>query len=97
MAGEFAVVRAGELAVVMGDEFVSDVNSMVAAGVTSVGDPSRKAATHSTTVPLYCSSAGMISVSTNLPFSLTVVDLMSGNCLTGEPFTLQSTIASGDI
>ena len=69
MAGKFAVVQAGELAFVMGGEFVSDVNSMVAAGVTSVGvSPSRKRARHSTTVPLYCSSAGMISESTKLPF-----------------------------
>ena len=62
---------------------------MVAAGVLSVGDPSRKIARHTTTVPLYCGSAGMVSVYTMLPFSLIEPELMSGNCLTGKPFTIQ--------
>ena len=69
---------------------------MVATGVTSVGDPSVKTARHSTTVPLYCGSAGMVSVYTLLPFSLTEPDMMSGNSPNGELFTLQVMIASDD-
>ncbi len=76
--------------VVPGKESVG-VKSMVAAGVTSGRDPSRKKATHSTTVPLYCGSAGMVRVYTMLPLSLIEPDLMSGNCpfVSGKPFTLQ--------
>ena len=67
------------------------MKKMVAAGdiSNSGGDPSKKTATHSTTVPLYCGSAGMVRVSTMIPLSLTEPDLMSGNCPLGEPFTLQ--------
>ena len=47
------------------------VNIMIAAGVLSVGvSPSRKTARHTTTVPLYCDSAGMVSVSILLPCTL---------------------------
>ena len=70
---------------------------MVAAGVLSVGDPSRKIARHSTTVPLYCGSAGMVSVYTVLPLSLIEPDLMSENRSTSEPFTLQVMRASNDV
>ena len=72
-------------------------NIMVAAGVTSIGVPSKKTATHSTSVPLYCGSAGMVSVCTMLSFSLTEPDLMSGKLLAGEPFTLQVMKALDDI
>ena len=72
-------------------------NIMVAAGVTSVGVPSKKTATHSTTVPLYCGSAGTVSVCTILPFSLTEPDLMSGKSPDGEPFTLQKMRTSDDV
>ena len=65
------------------------VKNMEAGGDTSVGDPSKKTATHCTTVPLYCGSAGMVRVYTMIPFSLTEPDLMLGNCATGKPFTLQ--------
>ena len=61
--GEFAVVLAGTLIVMSVGEFVV-VNDiiMVAIGDLSVGDPFRKRARHTTSVPLYCSSAGMVSV-----------------------------------
>ena len=62
---------------------------MIAAGDTSGGDPLKKIATHSTTVPLYCGSAGMVRVLTTLPSSFTEPDLMSGNRPTDDPFTLQ--------
>ena len=96
MVGEFTIVLAGELAVVMVGKVVI-VNIMVAAGVTSVRDPSVKTARHSTTVPLYCGSAGMVSVSTLPPFSMIEPELMSGNSPSGEPFTLQVMIASDDV
>ena len=96
MTSELAIVLAGELAVVTVGEFVR-VKIMVAAGVTLVGVPSTKKARHSTTVPLYCSSAGMVSVYTMLPLSLTEPALMSGNCPSGELFTLQPMIASDDM
>ena len=72
-------------------------NIMVAAGVTSVGDPSKKTAQHSTTVPLYCGSAGTVRVCTILPFSLTEPDLMLGKSLDGEPFTVQKMVTSDDV
>ena len=70
---------------------------MVAAGVTSVGDPSKKTARHSTSVPSYCGSDGMVSVYTMLPLSLIKPDLMLGNCPTDEPFNLQVMRASDDV
>ena len=70
------------------------MKNMVAGGDTSGGDPSMKKATHSTTVPLYCGSAGMVRMSTMVPFSLTEPDLMSGNRPLDEPFTLQKMSAS---
>ena len=73
------------------------VKNMVAGGVTSGGDPSRKKATHTTTVPLYCGSAGMVRVDTMLPFSFTEPGVMSGNCPTNEPFTLQTMSALDDV
>ena len=69
---------------------------MVAAGVVS-RDPLKRIATHSTTVPLYCGSAGMVRVYTVLPSSLTEPDLMSGNRPTDDPFTLQIMSASEDV
>ena len=75
--------------VVSCDETARVKNNMVAAGDTSVGDPSKKTATHTTTVPLYCGSAGMVRVSTIVPLSFTEPDLISGNCSSGKPFTLQ--------
>ena len=78
--------------VASGSEIVG-VKNMVAGGDTSVGDDSpKKIATHSTTVPLYCGSAGMVRVYTMLPFSLTKSVLISENCLTVKPFTLQEII-----
>ena len=77
--------------VASGSEIVG-VKNMVAGGDTSVGDPSKKIATHSTTVPLYCGWAGMVRVYTMLPFSLTKSVLISENCLTVKPFTLQEII-----
>ena len=77
-------------------EFVG-VKNTVAAGVTSFGDPSKKTATHSTTVPLYCGSDGMVSVCTMLPLSLTEPDLMSGNCPTDKLFTFQVMRTSNDL
>ena len=74
---------------VVSDGETARVKKMVAAGDTSGRDPSRKTATHSTTVPLYCDSAGMVRVCTMLPSSFTEPDLMSGNCLTAKLFTLQ--------
>ena len=65
------------------------MKNMVAGGDTSGRDPSKKTATHSTTVPLYCGSAGMVRVLTIVPLSLTDPGLMSGNRPLGEPFTLQ--------
>ena len=65
------------------------MKNMVAGGDTSGGDPSMKKATHSTTVPLYCGSAGMVRMSTMVPFSLTEPDLMLRNCPLDKPFTLQ--------
>ena len=82
--------------IVPGSESVG-VNNMIAGGDTSVGDPLRKTATHSTTVPLYCGSAGIVRVSTLLPSSFTEPGLMSGNCPTDDPFTLQTMIASDDV
>ena len=73
------------------------VKNMVAGGDTSVGDPSMKTATHSTTVPLYCGSAGMVRVSTLLPSSLMEPCLMSGNCPIGNPFTSQVMKALNDV
>ena len=78
-------------------EFVG-VNNMVATGVTSVGvSPSRKTARHTTSVPLYCGSARMVSVCTMLPISLTEPDLMSGKSPDGEPFTVQRMRTSDDV
>ena len=77
----------------MVDKFACTI-IIVASGVTSDGDPLKKAATHSTLVPLYCCSAGMVSVYTMLPLSFTEPGLMSGNCPTDEPFTLQVMKAS---
>ena len=71
-------------------------NNMVAAGVVS-RDPLKRIATHSTTVPLYCGSAGMVRVYTVLPSSLIEPDLMLGNRPTDDPFTLQTMIASDDV
>ena len=68
----------------------------VTGGVLSGRDPLMKTATHSTTVPLYSDLAGMVSVYTRLPFSLIEPAVMSGNCPTGDPFTLQTMIASVD-
>ncbi len=82
--------------VVSGSEYVG-VKNMVAAGVTSVGDPSKKIATHTTTVPLYCDSAGMVRVYTMIPLSSIEPDLMSGSCPIGVPFTLQMMRASDDV
>ena len=76
---------------------VVGVNNMVAAGDISVGDPSKKTATHSTTVPLYRGSAGMVRVCTLLPLSLTEPDLMSGNCPIDKLFTLQVMRTSDDV
>ena len=70
------------------------VKNMVAAGDTSGRDPSRKTATHSTTVSLYCGSAGMVRVLTMVPSSFKEPGLMSGNRPTGDPFTLQNMEAS---
>ena len=70
---------------------------MEAAGVTSFGFPSKKTATHSTTVPLYCGWDGTVRVYTMLPLSLTKLDLMLGNSPTGDPFTLQVMKASDDV
>ena len=73
-------------------------NIMMAAGVASAGvTPSRKTAAHTTPVPLYCGSAGMVSVYTMLPLSLTKPDLMSGKSPDGEPFTLQKIRTSDDV
>ena len=82
--------------IIPGKESVG-VNNMVAAGDTSGRDPSKKTATHSTTVPLYCGSAGMVRVYTVLPSSLIEPDLMLGNRPTDDPFTLQTMIASDDV
>ena len=75
------------------------VKRIVAAGDTSNSgrDPLKKTATHSTTVPLYCGSAGMVRVYTMVPSSFTDSDLMSGNRPAGEPFTLQLMKASNDV
>ena len=82
---------------VMVGRFVSVYkNVMVAAGVASVGDQSRKTATHTTSVPLYCGSAGTVRVCTMLPLSLTEPDPMSGKSLDGEPFTVQNMLTSND-
>ena len=70
---------------------------MVAAAVLSVGDPSIKIARYSTTVPLYCGSARIVSVYTLLPFSMIEPSLMWGNSPSGEPFTFQVMIASSKI
>ena len=64
---------------VSGSETVR-VKNMVAGGDTSFGDLSKKKATHSTTVPLYCGSAGMVRVYTMVPLSLMEPDLISGSC-----------------
>ena len=76
--------------IIPGKESVG-VNNMVAAGDTSGRDPSKKTATHSTTVPLYCGSAGMVRVCTMLLLSFTEPDLMSGNCpsTSSTAFTFQ--------
>ena len=98
MLGGLVRVVVGGLGGVVVGRFVGVYkNIMVAAGVTSVGDPSKKTATHSTTVPLYCGSAGTVRVCTILPFSLTEPDLMSGKSLVGEPFTLQKMKALDDV
>ena len=71
---------------------------MVAAGVTSVGvTPSKKTATHTTSVPLYCGSAGTVRVYTILPLSFTEPELMSGKAPDGEPFTVQIMRTSADV
>ena len=68
-----------------------------AVGVDSVGDPSVKSARHATSVPLYSDLAGMVSVCTKAPFSLIEPVVMSGNCTSDDPFTLQPMIPSGDV
>ena len=78
-------------------EVVGVNNIMVAAGVLSVGVPSKKTATHSTIVPLYRGSAGMVNVCTTLPLSLTEPDLMSGSSPGDEPFTVHIMRTSGDV
>ena len=91
---EFPVISGGEFVGVISKCVVSGsenarVKNMIAGGDTSGGDPSKKKATHSTTVPLYCGSAGMVRVDTMLPSSFTEPGLMSGNRPLGEPFTSQ--------
>ena len=69
----------------------------ITGGVASVGDPSRKTATHITTVPLYSDLAGIVNVYTSI-FPLPEVEpvAMSGNCPIDDPFTVQQMIASSD-
>ena len=69
----------------------------VAGGVNSVGDPSKKTATHITAIPLYSDLAGMVSVYTIVPFSEIKFDMMSGNTPDDDPFTSQPMIASDDV
>ena len=69
----------------------------VAGGVDSGGVPSVKRARHTTTVPLYSDLAGMVSVYTKAPFSSIEPVVMSGNCTSDDPFTLQPMIACGDV
>ena len=69
----------------------------VVVGVTSVRYPSKKSATHTTTVPLYSDLAGMVTTNTGLkrvPVSMTELVVMSGKNPTAVPFTLQPMIAS---
>ena len=67
----------------------------VTGGVISVGDPSVKSATHSTSVPLDSDLAGMVRVDTIAPFSVIALVLMPGNSPVSNPFTLQP-MASAD-
>ena len=82
--------------VVSGSETVG-VKNMVAGGDTSGRDPFNRTATHSTTVPLYCGSAGMVRVYTMIPFSFTKPGMMLENCPTDDPFTIQLMRASDDV
>ena len=56
-----------------------------------LGDPLKKFARHTTSVPdpLYSDLTGMDSVLTIVPFSLIEPTVMSKNCPAGDPFTLQ--------
>ena len=68
----------------------------VTGGVLSGRDPLLKTASHTTSVPLYSDLAGMVSMNTLAPFSLTELVVMLGNCSSDESFTLQPMIVLAD-
>ena len=72
------------------------MNTTIAGDDDLGGDPSKKSATHTTSVPLYSDMAGMVSVYTRVPVSVIEPVVMSGNCPTDDPFTVHVTRASGD-
>ena len=64
--------------------------------VLSGGDPFRKYASHTISVPSYSDMAGMVRVLTKLPLSMVEPIVMSGNCPDGKPLTSQMINASTD-
>ena len=54
-----------------------------------LGNPSKRFARHTTSVPLYSDLTGMDGVFTVVPFSLIEPTVMSKYCPAGDPLTLQ--------